>query len=208
MNLPSRFGAGLIFSTALTFGLGVTMAALIRTDFIPVKKAEAATFDINPVVEDEPVIVRTQKLKKLKVVTPPPPPKIDIQEAAKPTIAIATVDGAIPIFEKPVLGGTDFRIVINDKEATPIIRIPPMMPSRAEKSGHWKVRFDVSAEGQPHNIKTLYCTQRIFAQPSVKSVQKWKYSPKILDQIAVARSGVESNIRFNLTDENGQIIPE
>ena len=82
------------------------------------------------------------------------------------------------------------------------------MPPRAEKSGHCKVRFDVSPEGAPFNVQATYCTQSLFERASIKSVQKWKYNPKIVDGRAVARSGVESKITFKLTDERGRMIPE
>jgi len=88
------------------------------------------------------------------------------------------------------------------------VRIPPIMPPRAEKSGHCKVRFDVSPEGQPFNVVTTFCTQSVFKRPSTKSVQKWKYNPKIVDGRATARKGVETKITFRLADERGNIIPE
>ena len=82
------------------------------------------------------------------------------------------------------------------------------MPPRAERSGHCKVRFDVSPEGQPFNIVSTYCTQSLFERASIKSVQKWKYKPKTVEGRSVARSGVESKITFRLTDERGKLIPE
>lgn len=208
MNLPTRYGAGLLASSAVTFGLGVMMAALIRTDFVPAAKAEAMTYDINPVALDQPVMKRTRKLEQVtKVITPPPPPVIERAEAEKPIEAVATIDGAIPDFEKPELEPSDFSIVV-DKDEQPVLRIPPIMPPRAEKSGHCKVRFDVSAEGQPYNVQVTYCTQNLFARPTIKSVQKWKYTPKMRDGRAMSRSGIESTVSFHLTDERGRIIPE
>jgi len=82
------------------------------------------------------------------------------------------------------------------------------MPPRAEKSGHCTVRFDVSPEGSPFNVTAPYCTQSLFKRASVKSVEKWKYNPKIVDGRSVARSGVESKITFRLSDERGKLIPE
>jgi len=100
------------------------------------------------------------------------------------------------------------KIAVSDRDAQPLVRIPPIMPPRAEKSGHCRVRFDVSPEGAPFNVITTYCTSKVFDRASTKSVQKWKYNPKIVDGRPVSRTGVESKITFRLTDERGKIIPE
>ena len=52
------------------------------------------------------------------------------------------------------------------------------MPPRAEKSGHCKVRFDVSPEGTPFNIDAYSCTQSVFKRESIKATSKFKYNPK------------------------------
>lgn len=209
MNLPTRLGTGLVAGCGLTVGLGVMMAALIRVDFIPAQKAEAMIVNINPVVEDEIIIKRTERQKEVKKITPPPPPpSIEVQIAAKPIIAVAELDGAIPIFVKPKLERESFDIVVSDTDAKPLLRIAPIMPPSAERSGHCKVRFDVSAQGQPYNVQAVYCTQSLFSRASIKSVQKWKYNPKVSNGRMVARSGVESQITFELSDESGRVIPE
>ena len=193
----------------VTFMLFTLMIRLIAGEFKAQEKYGAANFEINPTVEDVKVIRRETKVQQVKkVITPPPPPQIERQQAAKPTEAIASVEGAIPEFEPPKIDRQNFKIQVSDRDAQPLVRIPPIMPPRAEKSGHCKVRFDVSPEGQPFNVDTTYCTQSLFSRASIKSVQKWKYNPKIVDGRAVARSGVESKITFRLTDERGKIIPE
>jgi len=193
----------------VTISLFVLMMTLIAEEFKPQDKLENASFEINPKVEDVKVIQRETKVDKVrKVVTPPPPPTIERAKADKPTERIASLEGAIPEFEAPKIDRTSFKIAVSDRDAQPLVRIPPIMPSRAEKSGHCKVRFDVSPEGQPFNVSTTFCSSSVFKRASEKSVQKWKYNPKIVDGRAVSRSGVESTIRFKLTDERGREIPE
>jgi len=209
MGALIRWIIGVPVAALLTFVLFVAMKALISGNFKPQKKVEATNFEINPQVEDIKVVTRETKVTKIKeVVTPPPPPQIERQQAAKPTERIASLEGAIPEFEAPKIDRANFKIQVSDRDAQPLVRIPPIMPPRAEKSGHCKVRFDVSPEGQPFNVVATYCTQKLFERSSVKSVQKWKYNPKIVDGRSVARSGVESKITFRLTDERGKIIPE
>jgi len=195
MGALVRWIVGIPLAAFFTFLLFLGMKALITGDFKPQKKLAAANFDINPQVDK-------------KVVTPPPPPQIERQQAAKPTEAIASLEGAIPEFEAPKIDRSNFKITVSDRDAQPLVRIPPIMPPRAEKSGHCKVKFDVSPEGQPFNVVATFCSQSVFKRASTKSVQKWKYNPKIVDGRATARKGVESKITFRLADERGNIIPE
>lgn len=209
MGALIRWIVGIPLAAFFTFVLFVGMKALIAGDFKPQKKLAAAQFDINPQVDDIKVVVRETKVQEIKkVVTPPPPPQIERQQAAKPSEPIASLEGEIPQFEAPKIDRSSFKITVSDRDAQPLVRIPPIMPPRAEKSGHCKVRFDVSPEGQPFNIITTFCTQSLFKRASTKSVEKWKYNPKIVDGRPTARSGVETKITFRLADERGKIIPE
>jgi len=204
-----RWIVGIPVAALVTIGLFVLMMTLIAEEFKPQEKVATASFEINPTVEDIKVIKRETKVDKVrKVVTPPPPPQIERQQAAKPQERIASLEGAIPEFEAPKIDKQNFKIAVSDRDAQPLVRIPPIMPPRAEKSGHCRVRFDVSPEGAPFNVSATYCTQSLFQRATIKSVQKWKYNPKIVDGRAVARTGVENKVTYRLTDERGKIIPE
>lgn len=204
-----RWLIGIVLAAFITFALFVMMMVLIKGDFKPEEKVETASFEINPKVEDIKAAVRETKIAQVrKVVTPPPPPQIERQQAAQPTVAIASLEGAIPDFEAPKLDKASFKITVSDRDAQPLVRIPPIMPPRAEKSGHCKVSFDVSPQGGPFNVTATYCSSSVFKRASVKSVEKWKYQPKIVDGLPVSRKGVQSQISFRLADERGNIIPE
>ena len=208
-NTTLRWVFFLPLAAIVTFVLFNLMMALIAGEFEAQEKFAAANFEINPTVDDIKVIKRETKVQQIKkVITPPPPPQIERQQAAKPTEAIASLEGAIPEFEAPKIDRQNFKIQVSDRDAQPLVRIPPIMPPRAEKSGHCKVSFDVSPEGAPFNVKADYCTQSLFSRPSIKSVSKWKYNPKIIDGRAVSRAGVQSKITFRLADERGNLIPE
>lgn len=209
MGNALRWLIGIPVAAIVTVGLFILMTVLISAEFEPEDKVETASFEINPKVEDIKVIERETQIDKVKkVVTPPPPPQIERAQADKPTERIASLEGAVPEFETPKIDRQSFKIAVSDRDAQPLVRIPPIMPTRAEKSGHCKVRFDVSPEGQPFNVQATYCTENVFKRASIKSVEKWKYNPKVVDGRNVARSGVESQITFRLTDERGNIIPE
>ena len=176
-----RWILGIPVAAAITVGLFVLMMTLIAEEFKPQEKVATASFEINPTVEDIKVIKRETKVQKVKkVVTPPPPPTIERQQAAKPQERIASLEGAIPEFEAPKIDKQNFKIQVSDRDAQPLVKIPPIMPPRAEKSGHCLVRFDVSPEGAPFNVVATFCTQKLFERATIKSVQKWKYNPCLL----------------------------
>lgn len=204
-----RWIIGIPVAAIVTVGLFVLMMTLIAEEFKPQEKSASASFEINPTVEDIKVIRRDTKVQQVKkVITPPPPPTIERQQAAKPQERIASLEGAIPEFEAPKIDRQNFKIAVSDRDAQPLVRIPPIMPPRAEKSGHCRVRFDVSPEGAPFNVTATYCTQSLFERATIKSVQKWKYNPKVVDGRNVSRKGVENKVTYRLTDERGKIIPE
>ena len=87
-------------------------------------------------------------------------------------------------------------------------RIVPVMPRAATKSGHCLMKFDVDEKGNTFNIKTTFCTEELFASPSIKSVSRWHYPPKIVDGLAAARKDIETKISYKLMDVDGSLLPE
>lgn len=204
-----RLLLGTAIAAFVTFSLFVLMYTLISDDFELQEKKDKLSFEISTKVEDIKIVERQTTVAKVrKVITPPPPPTIERQAATQPTVAIASLEGAIPEFEAPKLDRESFKIRVSDRDAQPLVRIPPQMPPRAEKSGHCDMRFDVSPEGAPFNVVAKYCTSSVFKRSSSRNVQRWKYNPKIVDGRAVSRSGVETTITYQLTDERGKLIPE
>jgi len=207
-----RWIIGVPIAAILTFLMFMLMMFLISGEWEPQEKLETAKFEINPKVEDLKVIKRETKIDKVKrVTTPPPPPQIERQQAVQPSEPIATLEGAIPEFEAPKIDRQSFKIAVSDRDAQPLVRIPPVMPQRflqGDKSGHCRMRFDVSPEGSPFNVVATYCTQSILERASIKSVEKWKYNPKMQDGRPTARRGVETKVVFRLNDERGRALPE
>ena len=199
--------AGLAIGT--TTAIGIFMAAMIATEFTPQEKGESLTYEINPLesIIDLPPERIPPKLTQ-RVETPPPPPMIDRADTRLPKTPLKEVHGNIPDFKFPIIEPTTFKVLVADGDPQPIFRGTPLMPARAERSGHCNVRFDVSAKGAPFNVQTIFCTQKIFERSTIKSVQKWKFKPRILNGHPVSMSGLKNRVTYRLTDERGQIIPE
>lgn len=198
-----RFFLGLPIAGIITIGLFLLMKFLISQEIDLKEKEEAVRFDINPKIEELSIRARDVKADRAKdVQPPPPPPQIEKQKATQPTEGIANISGAIPDFEAPQLNRGAVNFNVSDRDAQPLVRIPPMYPPRASErgtEGSCNMRFDVSPLGKPYNI-SADCSSSVFARAATRSVEKWKYNPKIVDGNAVARSNVQTTIKFQLAD--------
>ena len=108
---------------------------------------------------------------------------------------------------KPI-SRSDFKISVSDRRASPLNRMPARVPSRAEKSGHCLIQFDVDSEGKTTNIREEYCTERYFARAAIRSIQESRYLPAISNGVAVMEVNLEQKVNFRLLDEEGNTIPE
>ena len=205
-----RYVASAGLAGLATFGLGVSMALMIKTSFTPADKIEAEAFNINPVAEDiAPPQRRTRQDMRRDVIVPPPAPRIALAEKTAPSEPIVPLAGSNDlVWTPPVISAGLRAIEIADRDEKPLYRVEPVMPPRAERSGHCIMRFDVSAEGTPYNISAQSCSQDLFKRPSVKAVGKWKYTAKVIQGQRVARTGLTTRLTFNLSDERGRLIPE
>lgn len=209
MNILARTIISGLAAFVVTTGLALLMAKIIYVPFVALPdKPEKMSFTINPEIIEAVPIKNNRPQKLAQIVSPPPSPIIDRQKTTKPTGPIFIPFFPIPSSKKFKPSPTNITLSISDPDAKAILKIQPIMPPRADKSGHCKVRFNVTAQGQPYEVMVTYCTQSVFKRPTIKAVQKWKYRPKVRNRIAVARYGVESLITFNLVDERGDLIPE
>jgi protein TonB len=207
-----RYGVVLPLAGCVTLGLMLTMAGLVAAEFTPQDKTETAMFEINPVVEDLPDAVRTLEVDPLREVeVPPPPPTIATVKTAAVELPIVEVVGKRIEFDMTDLDfGDGFDSIPIEQDETPLVRSPPVFPNRflqGDYSGYCRVTFDVSPEGQPFNVSAQLCTNDQLKAPTLKSVQRWKYAPKIQNGRPVSRSGLETTIRFDLNDDRGQRLP-
>ena len=207
-----RAGVALPLAAVLTVGLTLSMAAMIAVEYQPQDKSEAMTFEINPTVEALPPPREDLTIDPLKKVETPPPPPVDRNfKTAAVAVPLIPANKIIPIFEITdiTMGLDDFKPSI-DRDPGPVVRIPPIFPSRflqGNHSGFCTVRYDVNAQGQLLNVATTYCSDPSLERPTVKSVLKWTYPPKVQNGRAVGRKGLETKIRYDLSDERGALLP-
>lgn len=204
-----RISLSTVGGAEVTVMLGCVMSAMIAAEYKAEDKLPDIEFDIHPVV-DEPIIQPKIKAPdELPVVDPLPPlPEIEKATSDLPSESVSKSAWVAPDFNRVKL--TTLKPIVNvaNSGPKPIIRHWPVMPSRATKSGHCDVRFNINSSGKPYDIRAISCTQSLFRSASIKSVQKWNYRPEMRNGKAVSHKGIQTKIRFLLKDENNQIIPE
>ena len=91
----------------------------------------------------------------------------------------------------------------------PIHRIAPQMPKKAvgKYSGRCNVLFDVSKQGLIENLQVTYCSKKIFAKPTIRSVLSWVYAPTCQAGNPARTNGVKASVSFEAVDKKGAVLP-
>ncbi len=205
MPILMRLLIGIPLGAIVAILLFLVMRALIAMGDVSIdEKRDAVRVDIRPEVEEVTVMQRDMTPDKVKQVDPPPPPpEIRKQKSIQPTESLVNIGGEIPEFEQPDLSKSDISFNVSDRDAQPMVRIPPVYPPRAAEQGvqgNCIMNFDVSPDGVPINIRASSCTSSLFERTSIRAVEKWKYAPKIVDGAPVSRTGVVTQIDYQLAD--------
>ncbi|VAV90577.1 hypothetical protein MNBD_ALPHA06-2175 [hydrothermal vent metagenome] len=201
---PLRFASSLPLAAAITLGLFLLMRMLTAVDLVPeFEKEQQWIPQIKPEIIELDRRTRTELFEPTQEVTPPPPvPVIEQKTATLPGEPISQSIGAIPDISKGDLRKFNTGYVNADRNVQPIIRVPPVYPSRMAalgKEGQCQAFFDISAMGNPMNI-TATCSVRGFEKPTIRAIGKWRYNPKISDGLAVIRRGVVTTLTYRLAD--------
>lgn len=200
-----RLVGGIPIAAIVTIALFLLMTKLI---FIDAEAPEAAPDELQISINDEVQDISARRRDTTiddvqQVDPPPPPPQIDRQRAEQPSEGLATVMGAIPDFAAPQLNSDSVSFSVSDRDAQPLVRIEPQYPMRAAErgiEGSCNVRFDVTSDGTPTNIRVLACDSSLFERAAERAVERWRYSPKVQDGIPVARVNVETRFEFHLSE--------
>ncbi len=131
---------------------------------------------------------------------PPPPPP-----ASASTAAPDAMGGAA--FGVPKVGvGMDMQMAglgsAPEGDVLPLVRVAPQYPRRAMSRGieGWvQLRFSINKTGTPYNVQVVAADPPgYFESAASRSVEKWKYKPKVENGQPTERHGIEVVISFNL----------
>ncbi|MBI1391856.1 MAG: TonB family protein [Alphaproteobacteria bacterium] len=199
MGAIIRLLIGLPGAAVVTLFLFLFMKAMITGDTRLEEEKAAVKIDITAQLQDTNLSNLNQDFKRPTLDTPPPPPPAVTDPSNRP--ALNGVQAAVPQINANLNIGTGFN---PDRDAQPLVRIPPQYPERcmgrAQASETVFVEFDVTPDGTVTNVRVIDSTNSCLNSAAVRSVERWKYQPKIVDNEAQSRRGVQTAITFQLAE--------
>lgn len=196
-----RLLTGIPGAVVVTAALFLLLAALIHRDE-DVRLSEDKSVEINVTrqLQDSTAQQQQTAFQRPVLDQPPPPPPAVTDPSFRPTVSGQI--GEVPDFSDAELDiGTGFN---PDRDAQPMVRIPPQYPSRcmsrADSSESVIVQFDVTPEGAVVNPEVIDSTNGCFDRAALRAVERWKYEPKMVDNQAQPRYGVRTQLTFRLAE--------
>lgn len=193
-----RLLVGIPVATAVTFGLFLLMDTLVDQKETTAEKASPnVTISFLPEVEDTPPVL-TDRLKR--------PEKAEVMDTPDPEPSRSSGSDAIKISldVTPNLDPTDLGSGAANQDETPVVRVGPLYPSRAQGQGveGWViVQFDVMASGRvdPESVVVVDAQpKKVFDRSAINAVKKWKYRPKKVNGTPVRREGLQVQLTYDL----------
>ena len=194
-----RLMIGLPGAAIVTVFLFLFMKAMISGETRIEEERNVVLRDITAQMQDTDLSNLNKDFKRPTLDTPPPPPPAVTDPSNRP--ALDGVRAEVPPIETNLSVGTGFN---PDRDAQPLVRIPPQYPercmSRAAASETVFVQFDVTPDGTVTNVSVVDSTNSCLNRAATRSVERWKYQPKIVDNEAQWRRGVQTAITFELAE--------
>jgi len=193
-----RLVIGLPGSLVVTGLLFLAMAYMIRQDAKLDEEKDALNISITQQLTDTDLNAN-REFKRPTLDTPPPPPPSVIDASNRPSLD--GVRAQVPTLDVKLNIGTGFN---PDRDAQPLVRIPPQYPERCMQRAQAReqvvVEFDVTPEGTTTNARVVESSNSCLNSAATKSVERWKYQPKIVENKAEWRRGVQTVVTFELSD--------
>jgi len=198
MNNLIRLITGLPGAVLVTSLIFLVLASVIATrDDVQLSEDRSVQINVTRQLQDT-ADQRAEDFQRPVLDQPPPPPPTVTDQNFRPEMNVQV--GALPD-----LSGVDVDIGTGfnpDRDAQPLVRIPPQYPqrcmSRASDLESVSVEFDVTPEGTVVNPRVLNSTNSCFNRAAMRAVERWRYNPKIVDNVAEPRLGVRTVIDFQL----------
>lgn len=198
MGSAIRLILGVPGAAIVTGLLFLAMAWMIKQDADLGEEREALNISITQQLQDTN-LTSNKEFKRPTLDTPPPPPPAVTDPSNRP--ALDGVRAAVPQISANLSIGSGFN---PDRDAQPLVRIPPQYPERCMQRAKAKetvfVEFDVTPDGTTTNIRAIESTNSCLNGAATKSVERWKYQPKIVDNKPEWRRGVQTAITFELAE--------
>ncbi|MEX2499723.1 MAG: energy transducer TonB [Wenzhouxiangellaceae bacterium] len=198
MNNLIRLITGLPGAVVVTALIFLVLAAVISNrENVELSEDRSVQINVTRQLQDT-ADRRTEDFQRPVLDQPPPPPPTVTDPSFRPQMSVQL--GALPDLSSVDIDiGTGFN---PDRDAQPLVRIPPQYPqrcmARADKRESVLVEFDVTPEGTVVNPRVLDSTNSCLENAATRAVERWRYNPKIVDNVAAPRVGVRTTIEFRL----------
>jgi len=186
----------LVLALVMTTLLFYVMYSLIKNDSVP-PIADPTPHIPNVRYEAPPKIhepIPELPVRPTKIETPESNIVEQVETGKGPSIRI--ID---PILINPTLPTVNLAIAA---QSLPMVKFAPVYPQSAAANGiegFVDVVFDVTETGATENIQIVYAEPaRTFNSAVLKAVSRWKYKPKMENDVAMKMFGLRERIRFNL----------
>jgi len=204
--IRQRYLIAFFLAATITFGLFWLMQFLISMNIDEYDKSKRGRLiEFVRLKRESELELKKRKLpEKQEREEEPPPPDLDLSSTLRPTqgtmaIAAPSADFALALTGGPHLGGPP-----SDSDIIPLVRVLPQYPPRAQSRGveGWViVEFTISAAGTVKDPVIIEAhPSSIFNRAMLRAIRKWKYKPKIVDGVAVERTGVRVRQNFEMEE--------
>ncbi|MEL6360384.1 MAG: energy transducer TonB [Pseudomonadota bacterium] len=199
MGSLARLIIGLPVAGVVTIFLFLVMKALISGNLRLEDERDSINIEITAQLQETDLSQANKEFKRPTLDTPPPPPPAVTDPSNRPSLD--GVQAEIPTIQAELNVGTGFN---PDRDAQPLVRIPPQYPercmSRASSEETVFLEFDVTPEGTTTNISVVDSSNSCLNRAAIRSVERWKYQPKIVDNKAEWRRAVQTQVTFLLAE--------
>jgi periplasmic protein TonB len=198
MNSTIRMLTGMPGAILVTIALFLLLASVIsRHQDVQLADDRSVNINVTRQLEDRSQ-QRPEDFQRPVLDQPPPPPPMVSDPSFRPTISVQM--GATPDLRS---GDMDIGTGFNpDRDAQPLVRIPPQYPGQCQRMARpletVLVEFDVTPEGTVINPRVLESTNSCFNRAAMRAVERWRYQPRIVNEVAQPRFGVRTAIDFGL----------
>jgi len=200
MNSVIRLVSGIPGAVIVTTVLFLLLATVIQQQQ-EVQLSEDRSVEINVTRQlEDNTQQRPEDFQRPVLDQPPPPPPTVSDPSFRPSMAVEM--GALPDFSGADIDiGTGFN---PDRDAQPLVRIPPQYPTQCLRAASnletVVVEFDVTPEGSVVSPRVIDSTNACFNRAALRAVERWRYQPRVIDNVAQPRFGVRTAIDFGMEE--------
>jgi periplasmic protein TonB len=198
MNDTLRMATGMPGALLITILIFLLLASVIsRQQDVQLTDDRSVQINVTRQLEDRSA-QRPEDFVRPVLDQPPPPPPMVSDPSFRPSMSVQM--GELPDLSSTQLDiGTGFN---PDRDAQPLVRIPPQYPGQCQRMARQNetvvVEFDVTPEGTVVNPRVVNSTNSCFNRAATSAVARWRYQPRIVNEVAQPRYGVRTAIDFGL----------